>query len=69
MLEGAVSVAAAAHVAAARPETITMVDLDAPLLCAEEPVVGGVMFGVPYVTIPRRPGLGIEQIDGVVWRD
>ena len=67
MLEGAVSVAAAAHVAAARPETITMVDLDAPLLCAEEPVVGGVMFGVPDVTIPNRIGLGIDRIDGVHW--
>jgi L-alanine-DL-glutamate epimerase-like enolase superfamily enzyme len=67
MLEGAVSVAAAAHVAAARPETITMVDLDAPLLCSEMPVQGGVDFDIPTITIPNRIGLGIDRIDGVHW--
>jgi len=67
MLEGAVSVGAAAHVAAARPETITMIDLDAPLLCAEKPVEGGVVFGVPDIVIPRRAGLGIERIEGIHW--
>ena len=67
MLEGAVSVGAAAHVAAARPETITLVDLDAPMLCAEHPVVGGVHFGIPEIAIPNRPGLGIERIEGVQW--
>jgi o-succinylbenzoate synthase len=67
MLEGAVSVGAAAHVAAARPDTITLYDLDAPLLCREEPVIGGVVFGVPEITIPRRAGLGIERILGVDW--
>ncbi len=67
MLEGAVSVGAAAHVAAARPETITMIDLDAPMLCADQPVRGGVVFSGAAITIPERSGLGIEEIAGVTW--
>ena len=69
MLEGAVSVGAAAHVAAARPETITMIDLDAPMLCADQPVKGGVVFSGAAITIPDRSGLGIEEIAGVMWRE
>ncbi len=69
MLEGAVSVGAAAHVAAARPETITMIDLDAPLLCAEQPVVGGVRFAGPKIEIPDRSGLGVDGIETIQWRD
>ena len=67
MLEGAVSVGAAAHVAAARPETITLIDLDAPMLCADQPVRGGVMFSGATITIPQENGLGIEEIAGVRW--
>jgi len=69
MLEGAVSVGAAAHVAAARPGTITMIDLDAPLLCAEQPVVGGVRFAGPEIEIPDRSGLGVDGIETIQWRD
>ena len=69
MLEGAVSVGAAAHVAAARPETITMIDLDAPMLCADQPVKGGVVFSGPAITIPERSGLGVEEIAGVTWQE
>jgi len=67
MLEGAVSVGAAAHVAAARPKVIILIDLDAPVLCADQPVRGGVMFTGPAIAIPEESGLGIEEIVGVKW--
>jgi L-alanine-DL-glutamate epimerase-like enolase superfamily enzyme len=68
MMEGPVSVGAAAHVAAAYPETITMIDLDAPMLCRALPVRGGVRFDhPPAVVIPPVPGLGIEGIEGLSW--
>ncbi len=69
MLEGAVSVGAAAHVAAARPGTITMIDLDAPLLCAEQPVVGGVRFAGAEIEIPDRSGLGVDGIETIQWKE
>jgi len=67
MLEGAISVGAAAHVAAARPETITLIDLDAPMLCAASPVNGGVVFDPPSVVISPSPGLGVKGISGTIW--
>ena len=67
MMEGAVSVGAAAHVASARAETITMLDLDAPILCAESPVSGGVQFEGPHILLQESAGLGIQEIVGVHW--
>ncbi len=64
MIETGVSVAAAAHLAVARPDVITRVDLDAPSLCAFDPVDGGVRFDGPHITIPDAPGLGIRGIRG-----
>ncbi len=62
MLEGAVSVGAAAHVASARSDVIVSYDLDSPMLCKETPVVGGVEFKAPFVTLGKKSGLGIERI-------
>ncbi|RLQ23302.1 dipeptide epimerase [Seongchinamella sediminis] len=65
MLESAIGVAAAAHVAAARPEVITRVDLDAPLLARGDPVRGGTRFSAAAISLNRTPGLGIAAIDGL----
>lgn len=65
MLESSVSVAAAAHVAAARSQVITRVDLDGPSLCAFDPVDGGVHFDESRIALPDTPGLGIRAIRGL----
>ena len=59
MLEGAISVGAAVHVASAKSDTITMLDLDAPILCKKSPVIDGVKFDSSYITISDGFGLGI----------
>jgi o-succinylbenzoate synthase len=62
MLEGAVSVGAAAHVASAKSDTVTMLDLDAPMLCKSTPVVGGAKFDLSDVKLSDDYGLGISGI-------
>lgn len=69
MMEGAISVGAAAHVASARSDTIVHFDLDAPILCRERPVRGGVHFSGPEILLSDAHGLGIESIKWVQWRD
>ncbi|KAF1688313.1 dipeptide epimerase [Pseudoxanthomonas taiwanensis] len=65
MLESAISVAAAVHVAAAKADTITKVDLDGPSLGQFNPVDGGVIFNEAEISITDAPGLGIRQIHGL----
>jgi L-alanine-DL-glutamate epimerase-like enolase superfamily enzyme len=65
MIETSISVAAAAHVAVARADVITRVDLDGPALCQFNPVDGGVDFAGPNITVSAAPGLGIRSIRGV----
>ena len=43
MLESKLSVSAAVHLAAAK-SIITKIDLDGPLLCKEDPIIGGPNF-------------------------
>ncbi len=62
MLETAIGVSAAAHVAVAKASSITRVDLDAPSLATINPVVGGVFFDGSEISISDAPGLGIETI-------
>ncbi|MDH4056036.1 MAG: dipeptide epimerase [Gammaproteobacteria bacterium] len=62
MLETAIGVSAAAHVAVAKSNSITRVDLDAPSLATVNPVVGGVLFNGSEIRISDAPGLGIETI-------
>ena len=62
MLEGPISVGAAAHVASAKSDTITMLDLDAPLLCESLPVVGGAKFNSCDIELSDGYGLGIGQL-------
>jgi len=65
MLETSISVAAAVHVAVAKADVITKVDLDGPSLCQYDPVDGGVNFNESEISITDAPGLGIRQIRGL----
>ena len=59
MLESQISVAAAAHLAAAKG-AITMADLDGPSLCACEPFPGGPEFRGPVIAMTESPGIGVR---------
>jgi L-alanine-DL-glutamate epimerase-like enolase superfamily enzyme len=65
MLESAIGAAAAAHLAVARADVVTRVDLDAPSLGAFNPVSGNVTFADAEITIGDAPGLGITAIAGL----
>ena len=56
MLETSISVAAAVHLAVAKSNVITKVDLDGPSLCAFNPVDGGVIFNESEISITDAPG-------------
>lgn len=61
MLESAVSVSAAAHLAGAR-SIIRMCDLDGPSLCAENPYTGGPVYKGSSILLKEAPGIGIEKM-------
>ena len=67
MLESAVSVSAAAHLAAAR-SVITMCDLDGPSLCAENPYQGGPVYDGARIRMTDVPGLGFTGEMPVSWQ-
>ena len=60
MLESAVSVSAAAHLAGAR-NVITMCDLDGPSLCAKNPYQGGPVYRGAEIVLTEDPGIGISD--------
>jgi len=60
MLEGPISVGAAVHVASAKANVISMLDLDAVSLCRTNPVEGGALFDESKIVIPDLPGLGVR---------
>ncbi len=62
MLEAKISVNAAVHLACAKG-VITKVDLDGPVLCREDPVLGGAAFDERLITVCDAPGLGIRGIE------
>ena len=68
MLEAKVSVNAAVHLACAK-QIITKIDLDGPVLCSEDPVLGGAAFNEKVITVSDEPGLGIKGIDGLSYID
>lgn len=68
MLEAKVSVNAAVHLACAK-NIVTKIDLDGPVLCSEDPILGGAVFNEQEITIPNDPGLGIHGIEGLVYLD
>lgn len=65
MLETSISVSAAVHVAVAKANVITKIDLDGPSLCRYNPVDGGVIFNESEISITDAPGLGIREIRGL----
>ena len=65
MLESSIGVAAAVHLAVAKSDVITKVDLDGPSLCQYDPVKGGVIFNESEISITDAPGLGIREIAGL----
>jgi o-succinylbenzoate synthase len=60
MLEGAISVGASLHVASAKANSITMLDLDAVGLCQSNPTRGGVEFEESKIRLSNSIGLGVE---------
>lgn len=62
MLEAKISVNAAVHLACAK-QIITKIDLDGPVLCREDPILGGAVFDEKVITVSDEPGLGIRGIE------
>ena len=68
MLEAKVSVNAAVHLACAK-QIITKIDLDGPVLCSEDPIIGGTVFNEKEITVSNDFGLGIKGINGIKYID
>jgi len=64
MLEAKISVNAAVHLACAK-QIITKIDLDGPVLCSEDPVIGGAVFNEKIITVSDAPGLGVTGVEGI----
>ena len=60
MLEGPISVAAGVHVASAKADIITMLDLDAVSLLASHPVTTNIQFDESTITLSDDIGLGVS---------
>ncbi len=60
MLEGPISVAAAVHVASAKADIITMLDLDGVSLLASHPVKTGIQFNESEIVLSEDIGLGVS---------
>ncbi len=63
MLEGPIAVAAGFHVASARADTITMLDLDAVALLSSYHLHSDILFDESHITLSDTPGIGISPID------
>jgi L-alanine-DL-glutamate epimerase-like enolase superfamily enzyme len=59
MLEGPISVAAGVHVASAKADIITMLDLDAVSLLASHPVTTSIQFKQSTIMLSDDTGLGV----------
>ncbi len=60
MLEGPISVAAGVHVASAKADVITMLDLDAVSLLASHPVKTDIVFNESEIILSETHGLGVS---------
>lgn len=60
MLEGPISVAAGVHVASAKADIITMLDLDAVVLLASHPVQSDIVFNESEIILSESDGLGVR---------
>jgi o-succinylbenzoate synthase len=61
MMESRVAVTAAAHFAASK-KNVTKIDLDTPLMLSDDPVIGGVRYDGPLISLTDEPGLGITGL-------
>lgn len=68
MLEAKVSVNAAVHLACGKG-IITKIDLDGPVLCSEDPVIGGSIFNEKEIIVSDEPGFGIKGIEKIIYLD
>ena len=59
MLEAKISVNAAVELACAK-KIIAKVDLDGPVLCSEDHILGGAVFDEKNITVSDAPGMGIQ---------
>ena len=66
MLESRLSVAAGAHLAAAKG-CITKCDLDGPSLCSVDPYSGGPVFDGAAIRMSNDPGIGVVNIPCTNW--
>lgn len=65
MLECKISCAAAIHIASSS-SCVTRIDIDGPVLCAEDMIEGGPIFnGGPIISTTSDPGFGIKGIKGI----
>jgi len=62
MLEGPISVAAGVHVASAKADVITMLDLDAVSLLASHPVETSIVFDESEIILSNSVGLGASLV-------
>ncbi len=62
MTETPVGIAAGAHVALGSP-VVTHIDLDGCIDLAFQPTIGGIEINGDQLTVPDRPGLGVELND------
>ncbi len=60
MLEGPISVAAGVHVASAKADIISMLDLDAVALLASHPVQSSIVFDESRIVLSEDAGLGLS---------
>lgn len=66
MLESRLSVAAGAHLAAAK-SCITLCDLDGPSLCSVDPYTGGPVFDGAAIRMSGDPGIGVDSVPCTDW--
>ncbi len=68
MLEAKIAVNAAIHLTCGKG-IITRMDLDGPILCSEDPILGGSVFNERDITVSEEPGLGIRGFEKVNYLD
>ncbi|KAB0577661.1 o-succinylbenzoate synthase [Fusobacterium naviforme] len=68
MLEAKISVNAAVELACAK-QIFTRIDLDGPVLCSEDPILGGALFEEKQITVSDEAGMGIRGVEGLRYLD
>lgn len=68
MLEAKISVNAAVELACAK-QIFTRIDLDGPVLCSEDPILGGALFEEKQITVSDEVGMGIRGVEGLRYLD